>query len=118
MNYNIIQTAEWILNNRKGKAFINYPLQEIINELHYSATNLSGVITTDDTSITGVCTGKMNHDKHLYFVQNVLTTTPQAIRQMINFFNTAYPSYRLYGIRHGKEKFINRLGAIENKLSL
>ena len=113
---NIIQIADWILANRRGKAFLDYSREQIINELANSVINNSGLVSTNDRGvIDGVVTCKIDREKKLCYVQNILANHT-VMKRMLQYFNETFPSYHLYGIRHGKEKHFNRLSIIENKL--
>lgn len=115
MNYNLVQVAEWILSNRRGKAFVDYTFGQILGELTASSKAQSGLVVHIDDEIVGVVTSVIDHEEKLCYVQNVLAN-PNVIKFMIQYFIQAYPEYKLHGIRHGKDKFIRNLQLIENKL--
>lgn len=112
---NLIQVADWILSNRSGKAFTQYSLEDIIRELMECSKYSSGLTITENGQLVGVVTTRLDHEKKLCYVYNVLGNAG-ALKVMFQYFITNYPDYKLYGMRHGKEKQFSRPALIENKL--
>ena len=112
------EIAEWILANRRDKAFVRYTLAEILDELKRCSDDRTMVVMTDDNEcIVGVATGKVSVDRDKLFVYNVLTTKPKVARRMIQWLQTNFPGHTLEGMVRGTRfmQFVN-LNKLANRL--
>jgi len=104
MSARLIDVADWIIKNRKGYAFKDYSLNQIMGELKYCAERMSMLCVTEDENVAGVVTGRLDKDKRVYFVFNILATRSKVVKQMMKFFNENYPQYSIKGIKHGNQQ--------------
>lgn len=111
------ELAEWIMKNRRDKAFYDYSLERIINELTRCAEELSMLCVTENGEITGVICCEKDPVNKVFFVHDVLTTKPGIIKKMAAFFRDNYPQYTYTGInRHGRKRKFNNINKVANRL--
>lgn len=110
------QLAEWILENRRNTAF-NYSVPMIVDELCDCADNDSMLTIVDNGEIVGIVCWRINHTDRILFVMDILTTTKEAIKEMMLVFKKRFDGYKIQGHnRNGRfrnfkntNKLINRI---------
>ena len=94
--------AEWVLDNRRGKAFVRYTLKETLDEITWCSDKRTIIVVTDDNGyIVGVTTGRVDVNENVFFVYNVLTTKPGIFQQMKQWIHTNFPGYTIEGVIRG-----------------
>ena len=111
------EVAEWILRNRRGKAFEGYSLSSIIRQLSYCADNNTMLCVTEGNQIVGVVCCEKHVDKKIMFIQDILTTKSGIVKRMAEFFRDNYPQYEFTGInRHGRKRKFTSINKVVERL--
>lgn len=96
----IMALAEWIVRHRTGRAFKDYSMTRICEELVECANNDTMLCVTDVNGfVVGVVCGSKNPDNKEFFVYDILTTEPWVIKEMVKYFRNKLPGYSLRGIK-------------------
>ena len=103
------QLADWIITNRRDKAFKDYSKEKIIDELNTCANSLSMLyVTNESDEITGVVCCKNDSIARVLYVYDILATKPGVIKHMLQYFLNNFPQYKLEGInRNGRKRTFN-----------
>ncbi len=110
------QVAEWIIANRKQAAFNGYSFEKIVSQLGQCIDDNSMLCVTDESGIVGVICCRNISEKTM-FVEDILTTKPGIVKQMLEFFVTHYPGYRLTGkTRTGRHRIFVDAIKLKNKI--
>lgn len=99
--------VEFILLNRRGKAFVKWTRQEItmaLLEALESGTLLYSI--SPRGYINGVVHGS-KHDGHTLHIHNILTIEDGVFRTFVKRFNELYPGWKLEARRHDRIKEYN-----------
>jgi len=80
-------------------------MAKICEELMECAQHNTMLCVTDETgTIVGVCAGKADSNEKVFYVYDVLTIEPWALRQMLSEFLIRFPGYTLTGRRHNVQE--------------
>lgn len=104
MKKTIREIVDWIVQNRKGKAFENYSEHQIATELLNCSERNTMLLSIDKCgNIVGVVTAQAMTDKKIMFVWNILTIRKGICKEMLLEFFKIWPNYTLEGIKkHNK----------------
>ncbi|HXB11900.1 MAG TPA: hypothetical protein VNZ45_07945, partial [Bacteroidia bacterium] len=81
MNDDLIKRlVDWILDNRRGRAFKGYPANKIVNEVRAAIKQDVIAISTCNNMFSGVALGERNDDKKVIIIHDVLTTKPGVVK--------------------------------------
>lgn len=91
------ELLEYILANRKGKAFPYQP--DIIRTILCNCIifNTLAYAVNDNGKVIGVVCCRKNEAKKKLFVDDILTTEPSALPVFIRIFTQTYPDYEIEG---------------------
>lgn len=105
------EIVDWIIANRKGKAFKDYSKEKIESEIYESIFFCIFLIAIDeDNNITGVVCGDRDINKKQIFIHDILTTKKGTIELFIKECYSRFPNYTLYG-----NKKTNKLRTFKTK---
>ena len=106
MNVTLGQLVEFVLKNRKGRAFYDCSEQHIAFDIWEAAKEGTMLYAVDnDKEICGIVVASKVEEMQMMFIKNILTTQPWAIKRFVEIFQQRYPDYRLRAQRwHGKDK--------------
>src|SRR5215475_8790165 len=107
------QLAEWILKNRKGKAFRGYSFEKITNELMECADASSMLCVTDNNDIVGVICCKRDIHKRILYVYDILTIRKGIVKRMLEFAAREYPGFTIEGNTKKGHKFFGETIKLE-----
>ena len=108
--------ADWIIQNRtKGKAFVGYSYEKIMEELiHCSQTDTMFCVSNGSIIVGVVCAIPDNFKKILH-VYDVLTTEKGAFNRMITQFKKQFPDFSIQASRkNGKLIAYNNIDRLFN----
>lgn len=100
------QIVKWIVENRRGAAFRDYPIEKITQEIHECIEQNSFLCIMDNNNIVGiVCAKRIGRVMYVY---DVLSSKKGAFKTMVKWFNENYPDHILQGrSRRGKVRYLN-----------
>ena len=88
----------YVLNNRKGNAFLNYPEHAIAgNILKASNDGTMLYAVNDNGEICGVVVGFNDVPNNLMYVNDILTTERWVLPKFIRQFKNMFPNHKLVG---------------------
>lgn len=96
MNVTLGQLVEFVLKNRRGKAFFNYTEPHIAYDIYHASqegTMLYAV--NDDGKLCGIVVASKVEEMRMMYVKDILTTEPWAIKRFVKMFKEGWPEYRL-----------------------
>ena len=100
------ETVEWIIKNRRGRAFRGYSPFKILSCISECVDKETMVCISDPSGIVGVCCGEIR-DNTLY-IHDILTIRSGIVKQMLSHFLKRFPGYTLEGmVGDRKRKFTN-----------
>lgn len=96
----ILQLVKWIIQHRRGRAFKDYSMAKICEELVECANKDAMLCVTDINNVVcGVVCFRVDKQKKEIFVYDILTTEPWVIREMVEYSLKKFPGYSLHGIK-------------------
>lgn len=100
----LMDIAEFILHNRRGKAFQHWTLAEILTSLRQGIEDCCICVTkSKENKISGVVLATKDTTHKELHIQNILTDgTKGAVSMMVFKAKELYPEYKISGRRHGK----------------
>lgn len=106
--HTIEDLTNYILVNRKGKAFLNWTRQQIVEIINQCLEDNSlGYAVDSDNKIVGViCAIKHGQEKVLY-ITAVLCTAPKLLSKFVELYNILYPGWKLEALRRDKKVTYN-----------
>lgn len=106
-NINVKEVTQWVIDNRKGDAFLDYTHNKIANEIAASVKCGCFRLETDhNDNIIGVVCGEKFEDAKCILIHDVLTTHPDALKRFWQRYLMTYPDYSLLAGHRGKMKTI------------
>lgn len=105
MNATLGELVEFVIANRKGKAFIDYSEPEIANLILQSSEE-GGLfyLTNNDNKVCGIVLATIDSNLHTFFVNDILTTDKDAFKRFIVAFKDKFSNFNIRGERRrGKE---------------
>jgi hypothetical protein len=109
--------ADWIVSNRRNKAFKNYSREKILQQILDGVTNKTCCYVFGEHSIIGVCFGTPDDTKKEFFVDDILVTEHGVVKQMMKYFITRWPTYSIYGThRTGRTVLFNNPKKLTERL--
>ena len=107
-HHTLADVVEYIMANRRGKAFQHWTRSDITLALNDSLDDGAFLYSVDGKgNINGVCHGRKFVRNNVLFVFNILTTGRGVLNNFIERFKEMFPGYRLEGKRHDKIKIYN-----------
>jgi hypothetical protein len=98
------ELVSFIKKNRRGNAFKDYSDDRIVQQILHGIKHATMCYSVDkNNNLTGVACGRKDDVKKVFFVDDVLTTTHSAVKDLLAMFLKFYPDYTLTGIRHAKQ---------------
>lgn len=113
MTVTLGQLVEYVLKNRRGKAFFGYTEQQIaIDILMFAKMGTMLYDVNDNDEICGIVIADKTEEDKTMFVRDVLTTSPNTLKKFIAHFKSKFPTYRLIaqrwrGLGRNKAKIVN-----------
>lgn len=106
MNKTLGELVQFVLANRKGKAFIGFTEEQIASEILQAAEeNTMHYVIDNDKNICGIVIASKVEEMKMMFIKNIITTKPFAIKYFVQRFKELFPEYRLRAQRwHGPNK--------------
>lgn len=108
MGLQVKDLVDFVIKNRRGKAFEGREIEDIIHEirqaLHQSCISWC---VDKENKIVGLALGTIIPEQNVFYVTNILTTRPKVMAILLDKFQQLYPGYRLEARRHGKIKRYN-----------
>jgi len=92
--------ANWIIANRKGKAF-PYSYDTIIHQLVEAERTDAILCVIDGDTILGVVCGRWLPGR-IYYVDDILTIKSKVVKHMMNYFLEHYPDFTIQGLHRSK----------------
>lgn len=100
------QITDWILENRKGDAFKDYPPNKIACAIDQTLNSTLGVFSyhvSDEGKLDGVVIGeKIAHD--VIMIHDILCLNHSVLILFLRRFIELYPGYKLCGKAHGRNR--------------
>ncbi len=93
--------VQWILTNRRGYVFKDWPEQEIRHHLLECLNENRLFVDTDKE--TGAIIGMLTGEK-IFHVQNMLTTRKDSFHTLLESIYTAFPFFKFKAWRSSKSK--------------
>lgn len=113
------EIADWIIENRKSKAFSGYSKDDIIGQIDFCVKHNSMLVirSPETEEIVGVCCAELHHEEKELFIQDILTTKPHIVKQMMIYVLDNYPNYRITGVnRSGRNRCFTQSHKLFNRL--
>ena len=106
MNKTLGELVQFVLANRKGKAFIGFTEEQIASEILQAAEeNTMHYVIDNDKNVCGIVIASKVEEMRMMFIKNILTTKPFALKHFVKRFKERFPDYRLRAFRwHGADK--------------
>ena len=98
------ELAEWVIENRRGKAFYGYTFGKVIDEIIECQKKDGLLIISDGPVITGVICCEDRKEAKILFVYDILTTSKKALKQMLKYCIEHYPGYIIEGLKKTGKK--------------
>jgi len=99
------ELVDWIWDNRRCIVWKEYTKIKIFEEVNWCITYGSLCYSTDSKgALDGVTCGRLDHDKKVFYVINILCLKTEALKNMLNWLITLYPNYTLEGFARGTRK--------------
>lgn len=108
--------ADWIITNRRGRAFANYTKDTIMEEISEAIYYGVFVYHCEDNKIQGVACGKRYDDDKIIWIHDVLTTRPDIIKLFMERFLLVYPEWTIKGQRNGMTRTFSNPSALTSRL--
>lgn len=103
MTHTIADLVDYVMKNRKGKAFVGWSADEIAGSLVVSAEEVALVYSVDEGGrVNGIAHGVKFSDEKVMFVANMLATAPGILKRFVEWFHKLYPEYKLEATRRGR----------------
>lgn len=104
-NITIYEVVDWIIYNRSGDAFKDYPINKIVNEINQAIKqNVFRIEVNHKEEIIGVVCGEVFEKAKCILIHDVLTTQPEALKKLWQRYLKTFPDYTLVAGRKGKMK--------------
>lgn len=103
-NLTIENLADWIIANRRKKAFKDWSKKSLMAVFYVKLQRHEAAYTTDEEgNLTGVVVIDTAPDYKRVHVGNILTTSKKAFKQFIKLFQSWYPGWDIQGYRRDEE---------------
>lgn len=117
MQPTIKQVAEWIIQNRKKKAFYGYDYDKIVQEIvHSIAHRVFAVSHDEDGNIFGVVCGDKDEGKKAVHIYDILTVRSAIIKSFMAQFLLQYKGYSITATRREAIRVYNNPTKLHNLL--
>lgn len=103
----IKKITDWVLANRRGESFKNFPPNLIANQIKEAIKQDVIVLDLEGEVIMGLALGERNDKEQYVFIHNVLTLKPGVVKRFIEFCTMKYPHYSIYGMVRNRYRLIN-----------
>lgn len=95
--------VDWIVANRKGDAFKNYPHNKIANEIQNAMSHNVFLMTWDEEgALTGVVCGERCDDGHYIVIHDILLSKHGLLKKFMQHYLSLYKGWKLVAKRNGK----------------
>lgn len=102
------ELVNFVLANRRGKAFAGYPEELIASSILDAANERTLYYSkSDDGAVNGIVVATKVEESKLMFIHDILTTESGVLGRFVAKFRKEFPSYRLRAWRWrstGKQK--------------
>lgn len=95
---------DWIMANRRGKAFAGYTREVIAQEIDDGIRSGTFRYCLRADVIVGVVCSQIKGN--VFYVHDILTTQPGVAKEFIREFSRCYPTYTLAGYKPKQKKSI------------
>ena len=117
MKVTIPDLIQFVLRNRRGKAFKGWTPQQIGWRIERALNNGGLAMAVNDKgAIVGLCCATPDHEKKVLHVDEILTTWPQALSGIIQKYKQWFDGFEITARRRGKQK-LYRTGRLVHLLS-
>lgn len=99
------EMVKFVLDNRKGNAFVDYSEELIANAINEAAKNNTMLYClTEDGKICGLILARADDENKIMHVDDCLTKEKWCLKSFVNEFRKRWPNYKLTAAR--RKKFI------------
>lgn len=111
MNVTLQQLVDFVLKNRRGKAFLNYSELNIASSILTASLENTLLYSVDsDGNIDGIVVATKSPEIKVMFINNILTTRHSVLQLFVRTFRKLYPQYSLRAERwHGPDRSICKI---------
>ena len=96
MTVTLGQLVQYVLKNRRGKAFFNYTEEHVAYEIYEAAKEGTMLYAVDERGeICGIVVASKVEEMQMMFIKDILTTKAWAIKRFVEIFKKGWPDYRL-----------------------
>lgn len=100
----IAELAEWIVENRKGGAFFEDTLENVIAGLQEEVPKGNVLfVLNEDCQFIGVVTFIIDHENKIFFVRNLLVTRHAALAIFSQHFTEHFNGYAICANRYNED---------------
>jgi hypothetical protein len=104
----VARLVEYVVKNRRGRAFLNWTVEDMDREFRDGILHKMLVYATDQRDdICGIVHGYADESKKQFHVANILSSKKFVLPKFIQMFDMLYPGYTLVAKRHDKIKTYN-----------
>jgi len=108
------QIIDYVMQNKRGNAFRNFTEQEVLRSVLTALSNNALIVCSDGSTITGIALAYKVDDTVIH-VSQILTTSEDAFRAILQRLYGIYHSYTFEAERNGRlvryntEQFANKV---------
>ena len=109
--------VEWIIDNRRGKAFEGWTKDHLAVVLHSKLDSKTATYTVDEEGrLTGVVIIEIAPEYKRVHVNHVLTTAKGALKQLIKTFTLWYPGWDIQAYRRDEDLVLYKTDKLVSKI--
>lgn len=113
----IAKAAEWILQNRRGKAFRDYTFGQIVTEITNAIEQRVFTYSLDkEGNLQGIVCGKRDDSKKEVHICSILTLRSGIVKDFMAQFLLCYPQYSIGGLVGKRQRLFKDPIKLHNRL--
>lgn len=116
MRITVEQLADWVMENRRGRAFTSYTKEQICEEITEGIWAGTFVYHLEDEKILGLACGKKYQEEKVIWIHDVLTLRKDIIQKFLERFLLVYPDWTIKGQRNKRTRVISQPKQVLHKL--